>query len=248
MSEVVVTVGQAVAGIDRDIDAWLGELVARMKPADHVVSHRDGGPLPLFRDSGGGWRAGAVIGSIRFQERSLTIQPPAGALADTRSPSALCVAEIWCRGIEGATRHGPPAIHQHLPHVGGSLRGRLDVRSTVRLRAKGSSNIASVYRARDLRNQLSAALVAADRALTRQIGHDRWRTKRVREVMPQLHDAVGRHVPVPTLLELSRIRYSPITRPFRDIAELSVRVVLQDPLVTTIERDRPQGLFVPFSA
>lgn len=63
--------------------------------------------------------------------------------------------------------------------------------------------------------------------------------------MPQIHVAVGPRSGVPALVDLAKIRYTPITRPFRDVAEMSVRIVLQDPVVTTTERGRPQGILVP---
>ena len=240
--DVVAVAGRAVPCVDRHDDTWLANLAQRLRPADHVLGTNDPAPV-LHRGPHAVWYAGDVAGELSFLHRRLVICPP-GRSEATRFDLTPALAALWCQLLEAATRHGPPAIHQEMPHVGPSLRGRLDVRGTTRLRSKGSVNVASTYRTRDLHNALTRALVAADHSLTRQIGHDRWHTRRVQEVMPQLHHAVGRRAALPTLSELGRIRYSPITRPFRAIAELSVRIVLQDPVVTTIEYGRPQGLLM----
>lgn len=240
MREIRATAGAALGALDPETDIWLARLAELLDPLDHVVG---GGVEPdaVLRRDPDGWCVGAVVGEITLDGRRLRIVAPGGADADV----AGAVGHLWCDGVEGATRHGPPAFRRDMPHVGASLRGRLDVRGSVRLRASGSSDIASVYRARDLLNDISRALVAADRALTRQIGHDRWRTRRVREVMPQIHAAVGPRASLPALATLARIRYTPITRPFKEVAEMSVRIVLQDPVVTTTPPGQPQGILVP---
>lgn len=239
MREVRVAACGRIEDVDADTDRWLRELAGRIVLSDHLV----GGETltdAVLRSDEEGWHAGPFVGELWFTGGRLVIDSGDGSDA----VAASAVGALWCSLVESATRHGPPAFRQDVAHVGASLRGRLDVRGSVRLRAVGSSDIASVYRARDLRNDISRALVAAERTLTRQIGDDRWRTRRVREVMPQLRQAVGRDR-LPTLAELGRIRYTPITRPYREVAELSVRIVSQDPVVTTTERGRPQGVLLP---
>jgi hypothetical protein len=154
------------------------------------------------------------------------------------------IAMLWVRAVDGASRHGPPAFRRDVPYEGGNVRGRLDVRRTVRLRAKGDSGAASVYRTRELDNPVTRIIVAADRVLGREVGSHRWRTDRVEDVMAQLHTAVGRRTPPPGDGELHRMRYTPITRPFRWAAELSSRIVRQDPVATTPMPGRPQGLVI----
>jgi 5-methylcytosine-specific restriction enzyme subunit McrC len=48
----------------------------------------------------------------------------------------------------------------------------LDVRATARLRAAGSPHVASPQSYRDLDNDVSRTLVAAERVLTARIGND----------------------------------------------------------------------------
>ena len=228
MSRLLAIAGMPIDVADADDGRWLEDLASRWS----------GSAAPVTRDASGTWRADDVVGDVWLAGRRLSIGLP-------EAEAAACVASVWCGAFEAATRHGPPAIHAELPHTGPSLRGRLDVRNTVRLRSRGSSAVASVYRSRNLDNDITRALVAAERALTRQNGHDRWRTRRVAEIMPQLQEAVGARAPVPTLTALARIRYSPITRPFREVAELSVRIVAEDPVVTSTTTGRPQGLLLP---
>jgi 5-methylcytosine-specific restriction enzyme subunit McrC len=240
MGELVLRSGEEQRVADPADEPWLAELARRARVGEHLVR---GGPVPgplLDRRAPGLWRVAPVVGELWMHGRRLRIVAPGHAGLGV----ATVLGSVWCAELDRAARHGPPAFHADRPHRGASLRGRLDVRATVRLRASGSSQVASSYRARDLDNDIARAIVAADRVLTRQIGGDRWRSQRAREVLPQMRDAVGRRSRLPTIADLGRIRYSPITRPFRDIAELSVRIVEQDPVMTTTERGRPQGILV----
>jgi 5-methylcytosine-specific restriction enzyme subunit McrC len=167
---------------------------------------------------------------------------PAAAGEDGRARLVALASMLWVRAVDGASRHGPPSFRRDVRYVGGSVRGHLDVRRTVRLRAKGASTAASVYRARELDNPVTRIIVAADRVLMRQVGQGRWRTERVDAVMAQLQTAVGRRSPAPGDRELHRMRYTPITRPFKWAAELSLRIVRQDPVATTALPGRVQGL------
>ena len=58
--------------------------------------------------------------------------------------------------------------------------------------AAGSPHVASVRDYRDLDNDVSRTLVAAERVLTDHIGHDHWHTPRVDEVLPQLRERSAR--------------------------------------------------------
>ena len=157
---------------------------------------------------------------------------------------APLLGPIWAHAIDDASRHGPPAFREAVSHEGATVRGHLDVRRTVRLRAKGETRVASVYRSRVLDNPVTRAIVAADDVLVRQIGHRLWWTDRLRDILPQLHSAVGRRVALPGDRELDRVRYTPITRPFKWAAELSVRIVRQDPVATTPRPGRVHGLVI----
>lgn len=243
--EVSARAGERLAWPRADDRAWFGTLLGHIDRTAHAVGRRLPGPV-LSRCDDGQWQAGSVVADLWWGGHRLIIHADQcePVTAGSRPITASYAAAVWCSAVDEASRHGPPAIHREMSHVGPSLRGRLDARATMQLRTQASFLIASTYRARDLDNPVSRALVAADRTLRRQIGHDRWRTRRVQEILPRLYEAVGRRSTPPTLAELTRIKYSPITLPFREAAQLSCRIVAQDPLTTTVETGRAQGLIL----
>jgi 5-methylcytosine-specific restriction enzyme subunit McrC len=220
-----------------------------------------GAPLLAAGSNGDGFAFGPYAGLLTLDGRSVVVEPrmgwdalggwvaaatglhvPAAAGGDARSRLTALASMLWVRAVDGASRHGPPAFRRDVRYTGGNVRGHLDVRRTVRLRAKGATSAASIYRARELDNPVTRIIVAADRVLMRHVGQGRWRTDRVDAVVAQLQTAVGRRTPPPADGELHRMRYTPITRPFKWAAELSSRIVRQDPVATTALPGRVQGL------
>ena len=104
--------------------------------------------------------------------------------------------------------------------------------------------MASVSRFRDLDNDVSRTLVAAERVLFEAIGHREWHTQRIKEVLPQLIAAVGARPRLPTQHHLARIRYSPITLPFKRAAALSLRIARHEGLGPTSEDGKAEGLLL----
>jgi hypothetical protein len=244
--------------------AGLSDALAAGRQATHVAGLSTSAATACLLEAapeGAGRRVGRYAGELTLDGRSFVLEPrigwaaldgwlaaatglpvPAPARPGERARVAALASMLWVRAVDDAGRHGPPSFRRDVAHEGGSVRGRLDVRRTVRLRAKGGSAAASVYRARELDNPVTRIIVAADRVLARELGSGRWRTDRVEQVLAQLHTAVGRRTPTPGDGELHRMRYTPITRPFKWVAELSSRIVRQDPLATTPSRGRVQGL------
>ena len=245
--------------------ARLAEAIGESRQSDHVAGVSSSANLaPLFTSRNDeGWLLGPYAGRLTLDGGSMLIEPRMGwdalggwaeaatglrvpaAGGDDGNARAMALASmLWVRAVDGASRHGPPAFRRDVRYVGGNIRGHLDVRQTVRLRAKGATTAASVYRTRELDNPVTRIIVAADRVLMRQVGQGRWRTDRVDAVIGQLQTAVGRRSPAPAEGELHRMRYTPITRPFKWAAELSSRIVLQDPIATTALPGRVQGLLL----
>jgi hypothetical protein len=236
--------------------AELGRALTAGTQAAHVAGLSTSASTARLLEAGR--RVGRYAGELTLDGRSFVLEPRIGWAAlggwvaaaaglpvppgGERARVAALASMLWVRAVDDAARHGPPSFRRDVAHEGGSVRGHLDVRRTVRLRAKGASAAASVYRARELDNPVTRIIVAADRALARELGSGRWRTDRVEQVLAQLHTAVGRRTPTPGDGELHRMRYTPITRPFKWAAELSSRIVRQDPLATTAFRGRVQGL------
>jgi 5-methylcytosine-specific restriction enzyme subunit McrC len=248
---------------------WLARLQSHIAASDYVIRLGEPADEPhdvlITRDPFGRWQAGRYIGEISFEGRRLIIQPRLGArvieqwlsqalnlLAVPRSSRqlqsesfiALLMAAVWSQQVALASRHGPPAFRRDHEEIGRYIRGRLDVRGTARLRGAGEHKVASVRRSRNLENDVSRALVAAERTLIHHIGHDHWQTPRVREVLPQLRAAVGSRPVLPSERDLRRIRYTPITRPFKRAAELSWRIAKLRGFIAGSEEGRAEGLLL----
>ena len=257
-----------IRGLSEDEDAWLSRLQGHLRTSDHVIrlgEAQGDEDFVVSRDPHGNWQAGRYIGELAFSGRRLRISPRLGedtitawlagalnliALPDTaaRRTSEAFLASlmgvVWSRAVDAASRHGPPAIRREHRHEGFYVRGRLDVRRSARLRRAGSAHVASTTRPRDLDNDVSRALVAAERVLSQHIGHTRWRTPRVRQVLPRLVEAVGARPQPPDDGSLARIRYTPITRPFKEVARLSARIARQQGFSATGEKGKAEGLLL----
>jgi 5-methylcytosine-specific restriction enzyme subunit McrC len=253
----------------RDGDGpWLAELQRVLTTSDHVIrlggTERDD-EYVVTRDPFGRWRTGRYIGEISYAGRRLEIRPRLGdvvieqwladsmnlvAIPDTaarqRSLSfiARLMGAVWCRSFDLASRHGPPGIRVQQQSTGPYITGRLDIPGTIALRAAGTPAAASVRSDRDLNNDVSRVLVAAERTLTRRIGHSQWRTPRVDELLPRLQGAVGVRPRVPSRRDLAQIRYSPITRPFKAAADLSWRIANLEGLGASPTVGKADGLLL----
>jgi 5-methylcytosine-specific restriction enzyme subunit McrC len=248
---------------------WLERLQSHVRASDYVVRLGEPAAEPddfvIARDAFGRWQAGRYIGEISFENRRLVIEPRLGtrmieqwlsqalnllavphSSRQLRSESfiALLMAAVWSQRVALASRHGPPAFRRDHEETGQYVRGRLDVRGTARLRGAGAPHVASVRRYRDLANDVSRTLVAAERALTHHIGHDHWQTPRVIEVLPRLRAAVGSRPRLPSERDLRRIRYTPITRPFKQAAELSWRIAKLRGFIASSEEGQAEGLLL----
>ena len=130
-------------------------------------------------------------------------------------------------------------------HEGVFVRGRLDVPRTIALRGEGREAIGSLTYDRSLTHPATQAIVCADRVLGSMIPDTaEWRTERVRQVMPPLRGAVGARPRLPTEHELSRVRYTPITKPFERAAQLSHRIASRLGYGVSAEDGRDEGLLI----
>ena len=254
-----------------DDHEWLERVQRHVRASEHVVrlgdaaAAEDGEDYIVSRDALGRWWTGRYIGDLSLDGRRLEIRPRLGdvvieewlgeilnlvAVPETAARMhsdsfiARLMGAVWCRAVDQASRHGPPSFRRSHNHRGFYVRGRLDVRATARLRATGSPHVASTQSYRDLDNDVSRTLVAAERALTARIGHDHWHTPRVKEMLPWLRSAVGARPRLPQRRALRRIRYTPITRQFRSVADLSWRLAQLQGYTAASEKGKSEGLLV----
>lgn len=259
------------ADLTVDDHAWLERVQRHVRASEHVVrlgdaaAAEDGEDHIVSRDAFGRWWAGRYIGDLSLDGRRLEIRPrfrdvvieqwlgevlnlvavpETAARQHSDSFIARLMGAVWCRAVDQASRHGPPSFRRSHAHRGFYVRGRLDVRGTARLRGAGSPHVASTQSYRDLENDVSRTLVAAERVLTARIGHDHWHTPRVKEMLPWLRSAVGARPRLPTRPALGRIRYTPITRQFKSVAVLSWRLAQLQGYSAASEEGKSEGLLV----
>ncbi len=229
---------------------WLGRLAAAVQRGDLVIRLEEGKedePV-VWCERDGSWWAGRYVGSLTFEGSRLDIRPRFGeetirlwfaaafnlALADTLGELIAddwfvpwLLASVWSRAFVIAARHGLPALRTDIRESGLSIRGRLDVPGTVRMRCTGTPGAASLRREKSLNNPISAAVVAAYTELSQWLRFRRqtdWLPERLKDTLPQLVAAVGSRPTIPTLEELDRVKLTPITAGFRPLAKLSVRI------------------------
>jgi 5-methylcytosine-specific restriction enzyme subunit McrC len=232
---------------------WLRDLATHFEARRHVVAFgdrsEDDEPV-VYCERDGTWWAGRYVGVVRHGGGQLTIEPRFGlpTLAAwlgqavdavlVRSPGRLredvpfvvqLLALVWGRAFADAARHGLPALRRDRRHVGTVVRGRLDVRGTLRELLAHREAVASVRSEKALDNPVGRVLVAAYRVLRRRLGASRegsWVPERVAELLPPLLAAVGNNPTPPTDAELARVRYTPITLGFSRAAYIS-RLILR---------------------
>lgn len=174
------------------------------------------------------------------------VAPPASSTH--RQSDAFIVrllARIWCHAVEAASRHGPPGLRVPVSQTGRFVRGRLDVAATVRSRQRGAPNVSSVYSVKTLDHAISRTIVCGERALRQALpGRPEWRTDRVRELLPRLCEAVGSRPRLPRPHELSRIRYTPITLPYRRAVDISWRISSKRGFSASSDPGQAHGLLI----
>ena len=242
---------------------WLRRLAVNVRATELVVpisGDRDEDEPVVYCAWDGTWWAGRYVGSISFEGHSLTIEPrfglatlrswlfeatsvvltdAPGKLREDESFIAQLLASVWAHGFVEAARHGLPALRRDVATKGPTLRGRLDVASSLRMIAADSGQVVSIRSERSLDHAASDAIVAAYQVLRRWLGvpDDQWMPARAKELIPHLMAVTGARPRVPTKAELDRIRYTPITVGFAPIAELSRQIANRRGLATDIDKD-----------
>lgn len=237
---------------------WLRRLATTVRASDLVIplaDARDDEPI-VYCAWDGTWWAGRYVGSLSFEDRRLTIEPRFGlpALKNWLSEATLVflmespgqlqqdesfivqlLASVWAHGFVEAARHGLPALRRDVAVQGSTVRGQLNVRSSLRLLASGCGEVVSVRPERSLVHAASDAIVSAYGVLRRWLPDEKWLPQRAKELLPHLIALTGSRPRVPTKAELDRIHYTPITAKFATIAELSRQIANRRGLSNDIE-------------
>ncbi|MEJ7786744.1 MAG: hypothetical protein WKF96_18230 [Solirubrobacteraceae bacterium] len=256
--------------------AWLDEHVVTLDPSRfvvglpsaHALADDEEAPPLVTRNRDGTYTAGRFIGELCIGDRALRIEPRLGfptlaawmaaalnvpvlpKTAGLRADAALIpqlLAIIWTALVADAARHARPAFRSEVRNAGPHVRGRLEVRGTVALRARGIADKAvSVDRPKTLRHDISRVLVRADRVLDRALRETRteWRPRQVRELIGELRHAVGNHPDLPPERALARVRYTPITIGYRRAARLSHTIARREGLLSSAAEQTVSGALI----
>lgn len=249
---------------------WL-ESIAKLSPEDYVLNAQleaDHEPTiePILDREIDGWRANRYIGEIRHKGRTLVIQPrlgvetimswistvlnvqvlPRTAEQSTGTTSAVTqlLAALWRASTLTAGQHALPRTGQKISSNGLAVKGRLDVGATARRRASGHRDLVSTQVARTYDNAPARAVVLADRYFDHHLAGARWRGPRLNEQMAVLRAATGPRPSKPSLHEIQKARYSPITIKWRRAAELSWRILNKDPLGVAAQDESTHGVLI----
>ena len=223
---------------------WLRRLATSVRASDLVIPFadvHDDEPM-VYCAWDGSWWARRYVGSLSFEGHRLTIEPRFG-LATLRnwlfeatsvvlmeSPGqsrrdesfiVQLLATVWAHGFVEAARHGLPALRRDVATKSSTIRGRLHIRSSLRLLASGGGGVVLVRSERSLVHAASDAIVSAYGVLRRWLHNEMWLPQRAKELLPHLIAVTGSQPRVPAKAELERIRYTPITADFASVAELS---------------------------
>lgn len=249
---------------------WL-DSIAELSPEPYVLNAQleaDHEPTiePILTRDIDGWRTNRYIGEIRHQGRTLVIQPrlgietimtwistilnvqvlPRTAQQSTGATSTVTqlLAALWRASVLTAGQHALPRTGLKVSSQGLAVNGRLDVGATARRRAAGHRDLVSTRVVRTYDNAPARAVVLADRYFDQYLAGARWRGTRLDEQLSTLRAATGSRPAKPRLQEIQRTRYSPITVKWRRAAELSWRILNEDPLGVAAQDESTHGVLI----
>lgn len=251
---------------------WLMRLAAHLQDDDHVlrltggdrVDDEDDPALGLGPD--GDWWAGRFVGELRFEDRELRIEPrlgidtigvwlahalnltviPKAATSATGGPLIVQLIDcVWSAALADAARHGGPRLRRVSRHDHLFVRGRLDTAGTIRHRVARRPLVATIRSERDLDNPVARVLVLADRSLRSLLpARPTWRPALTAEVLSQLRAVVGSQPDLPNESELRRVRYTPITRRYAPVAQLSYEIAHRRGHLTSASSADASGVLI----
>lgn len=255
---------------DAEDHRWF-ESIADLSPEEFILNAQlevDHPPViePILTRDLDGWRANRYIGRIRHQGRTLEILPRLGVDTITNWISEILnvqvlpktaargqssdlvvtqlLAALWRAEVLTAGQHALPRSKQKTTSTSLAVRGRLDVASTVRRHAAGHKDLVSTQHVRSYDNAPARAVVLADQYFDQRLAGNRWRGPRLTEQVTTLRSSTGPRPALPSLRDIRKAKYSPITIKWRRAAELSWRILAQDLLGTAPEDESTYGILI----
>ena len=245
--------------------AWL-EALANNNWADDNYSlfndekQRDAEPV-VYTDMYGKWWTGRYVGTLTFKEVTIDIKPRFGIQFVMNNMPLVNVigvdidrafgkggqfvqylqALLWLNQLIKAARHTLPSIKMDKHHESLVCKGRIDVRGTIKQRAKASDKVVSISRYKALVNPVSVAIVLAFNEIKNWLpNHDvmRFLPPLVATRLNQMITAVKRQSRVPSYVELSKVRLSSLAQAYKPLAVMSLDILKRKGVS---ERDKSQN-------
>jgi 5-methylcytosine-specific restriction enzyme subunit McrC len=213
---------------------------------------KDTDPEPLLRfdTTSNAWWTGRYVGEVQFEGRTLRIAPRFGDIQLSRWMSRIwgvklapiqgqysrsklwiwhLIARLWESQLVSAAKHGLPTRRTDKVHIGRSVRGRLDVRGSVKQFSAGKQLLVSRSREKCVDQAIAGVLTCAWMHLHEEVAKS---FKQTRWLSPNADDLVSR---LRAGLECNagdfntnarvKIRYTPITESYRPVVELSQAIL-----------------------
>ena len=241
--------------LGNDDEQWLRRLAHYANTGDLTVSlsgKKDTDPEPLLRfdTTSNSWWTGRYVGEVQFEGRTLRIAPRFGDIQLFRWMSRIwgvklapiqgqysrsklwiwhLIARLWESQLVSAAKHGLPTRRTDKVHIGRSVRGRLDVRGSVKQFSAGKQLLVSRSREKCVDQAIAGVLTCAWMHLHEEVAKS---FKQTRWLSPNADDLVSR---LRAGLECNagdfntnarvKIRYTPITESYRPVVELSQAIL-----------------------
>lgn len=202
----------------------------------------------VYCEFDGTWWTGRYVGSVTFDGVTVDIKPRFGiqfAMDNMPLVNVIAVdidrsfgkggqfvqylqALLWLSQLVRAARHALPAVKMDESHESLVCRGRIDVRGTIRQRAKASDKVVSINRYKDLVNPVSVAIVLAFKEIKNWFpDHDvmHFLPPTVALRLQQMIGVIKRHSKPPSYTELSKVRLSSLAHGYKSLAVMSLDIL-----------------------
>lgn len=245
---------QHFGGHSKGIDAcrqWLSRLSREVRANDLLLpvgrNSNEHEPV-VYADTYGEWWVGRYIGSLEFEGITLNIEPRFGlefisqqlplnkfALVNVQgkyihgvSTLHYLQALMWVNLFAKAAKHCLPTAKTLTVTDSSVIRGKLDVRKTIRNRASGSDKAVSISERKTLTNPVSISIALAFNHIQGWFPQQNllhWLPDTLSLRLQQILNAITRHHSLPTAREIKKVRYSSLTHDYQPLVKLSMQIL-----------------------
>jgi 5-methylcytosine-specific restriction enzyme subunit McrC len=156
-------------------------------------------------------------------------------------------ALLWLNQLSKAARHALPTVKIEKEHIAPVARGRIDVRRTIKARAKDSSDMVSISSYKKVNNPVTSVIVLAYLEIKKWFPEHN-----LMHLMPnvismrlqQMIDATPRHLSIPTKQAIKKSRLKAITKAYIPLTNLSFDILKNKGIENKKSDDTAQTLLL----